>query len=413
VTGGFETEESRTAPVRTALLWGIAAQFSSSATNLALSVFAGRALGPSGLGVVFIGFAALQVVQALTRSVLVQPLIAHTAARPKGEREQLAGVGVTVAVLIGVGATALLGAVAALVRDSSLREALLLFAPWIVPSLLHELWKAVLFQEGKGGRAAASEAARLAVMVGATPLVLGGSSYRLVAIWGIGSLVALAIASASYRIRPRAPRSSIVAWRDAGWELGRWLGARELAFQSSGYATTIVLALVIGTAGVGGLRSAEVLFSPFSFVAAALAFPALPLLVRAADDSFVATRRLALVLSSVATLLGLAYFVVMIISRSWLLPQIFGSEFEPFASLVWPMGTAQLFHSVGFGFVLWLTASKRGRAAFENGLLWAVSSLTAATGLAVAFGTTGAAWGMTIAAAVAALAAIAVALRRG
>jgi len=394
-------------------MWGIAAQASSSATNLILSIFAGRALGPGGLGVVFIGFAALQVVQALVRSVLIQPLVAHAAARPKAERELFSGVGVTVVALVGVGATAAFAAVSVAAGNSSLREAFLLFLPWVVPSILHELWKAVLFQEGKGARAAASDAVRLVIMVGAAPLALGSSSYELVTIWGIASVCALAFVIVSYRIRPRRPQSAIVAWRDAGWELGRWLGARELAFQTSAYATTMILALVIGTTGVGGLRSAEVLFSPFSFVAAALAFPALPMVARAAGHSSEAARHLAFRLSAVATAFGLAYFVGMIISRSWLLPLVFGSEFEPFESLVWPMGTAQLFHSAGFGFVLWLTASRRGRAAFENGLLWAVSNLTAATALAVAFGTTGAAWGMTIAAAAAALAAIAVALRRG
>lgn len=411
MTERFETEASRPARVRTALLWGIVAQASSSATNLALSVFAGRTLGPSGLGIIFIGFAALLVVQALARSVLVQPLVAHAAARPEAERERLAGVAVTVVALLGVGATVAFAAIAALAGDSALREAFLLFAPWILPSLLHELWKAMLFQEERGGRAAASDAARLAVMVGASPLALGGSSYELVAIWGAGSVSALAIAVASYRIRPRRPQSAIMAWRDAGWELGRWLGGRELAFQSSGYATTMILALVIGTAGVGGLRSAEVLFSPFSFVAAALAFPAFPMVARAANQSFETAKRLAFVLSTVATLLGLAYFVAMVISRSWLLPHVFGSEFEPFESLVWPMGITQLFHSAGFGFVLWLTASKRGRAAFVNSLVWAISNIIAATSLAVGFGVTGAAWGMTIAAAATAVAAIALALR--
>lgn len=396
--------------MRRALLWGIAAQGSSSATNLALSVFAGRALGPSGLGVVFIGFAALQVVQALARSVLVQPLVAHAATRPAPQRERLAGVGVTLVALVGVGATAAFAAVAVLAGDSSLRDAFLLFAPWLVPSLLHELWKAMLFQEGNGGRAAASDGARLIVMLVFAPLVHDSASH-IVAVWGLASTFGLAFAAVSFPLRPQEPRAAALAWRDAGWALGRWLGGREAAFQASAYATTLALAAFLGTSAVGGLRSAEVLFSPFSFVAAALALPALPAVARAAEDSPRYARRLALALSGAATALGAAYFVVMALSRSWLLPHVFGREFEAFESLIWPLGAAQLFHSVGFGFVLLLVASKRGVAAFVNGLAWGIANLVLVVGLAISHGIDGAAWGIAIAAAVAATAAVFVALQ--
>src|ERR687897_566004 len=60
-------------------VWGFVGQGCSSATNFGLSVMAGQLLGPRGLGIVFIGFVAYQLVLGLQRAVVTQPLIAQTA----------------------------------------------------------------------------------------------------------------------------------------------------------------------------------------------------------------------------------------------------------------------------------------------------------------------------------------------
>src|SRR5205809_309760 len=72
--------------IRSNFAWAFVGQVFASATNFALTLGAGRLLGPSGLGVVVIGYAAYQLVAGLARAVLTQPVIAHAAPLPAVER---------------------------------------------------------------------------------------------------------------------------------------------------------------------------------------------------------------------------------------------------------------------------------------------------------------------------------------
>ena len=64
---------------------GLAVQAFASATNLTLSILAGHAAGPSGLGVVYAGFAAYAATFGLQRAFVTTPLIASTST---GESDQ-------------------------------------------------------------------------------------------------------------------------------------------------------------------------------------------------------------------------------------------------------------------------------------------------------------------------------------
>jgi O-antigen/teichoic acid export membrane protein len=196
------------------------------------------------------------------------------------------------------------------------------------------------------------------------------------------------------------------------WGFGRWLGAREVVYQLLSYATVLALALIIGTRNLGGLRSAEALFSPFSLIAAALVPPALPALSRAAAASRRQANRLAFLIGFGATALGIAYFLLMALAGSFLLTHLFGRSFSPFEDLVWPMAVGQLFFAAGFSFNLLLSAEKRGPASFVVGVAWSVATFACATGLAAAYNVTGAAWGMAFGAGLGSVFAVWLGLRR-
>ena len=73
------------------LSWGMVDQLFSSATNFGLSLLAGRLLGPSGLGVVLIGYFAYLACLSLLRALVSDPLVAlaaplSTAARGRAVR---------------------------------------------------------------------------------------------------------------------------------------------------------------------------------------------------------------------------------------------------------------------------------------------------------------------------------------
>src|SRR3954468_7295031 len=81
-------EQSMT-PVRprTQIAWGGIDQGLSSATNLGLSILAGRFLGEAGLGVAFLGFAACFLSLSVVRGFVTAPFVVVTATLDPAERD--------------------------------------------------------------------------------------------------------------------------------------------------------------------------------------------------------------------------------------------------------------------------------------------------------------------------------------
>jgi O-antigen/teichoic acid export membrane protein len=384
----------------------------SSATNFGLTLMCGRLLGPSGLGIVAVGFGAYQFVAGLQRALVMHPVVADAAPLRGGERRWLAESGLTVVACSG-GVATLAMAAAGLAIGGNVGRGLLLFSPWLVVALLQEYWKAILFQERRGAAAALSDAVRFSVMALSLPLILVWEhDYVIVSAWGLGAGVGLAAALLSVPGRPQKVQAAFMIWRDRAWGLGRWLAARETIYQVFMYATVLILALVLGTEGLGGLRSAEALFSPFSLVAAALVLPSLPALSRAAAVSHHNAVALAFRICAVAVAFGLAYMVIMAFIGPWLLTHLFGSAFSPFSNLVWPMAAVQVLNAMGVSFTLLLLAEKRGAASLVVGTVASAATLIFATSLAVEYSVAGAAWGMAVGSGVASAAAVYLALRK-
>jgi O-antigen/teichoic acid export membrane protein len=412
LTDATSTGDVAEVGMRRVFAWGFLAQVFSSATNFGLIVIAGRLLGPAGLGVVVIGYAGYQLVAGLQRATIIQPTVAHAAPLSRSERRWFAESSLTVATCSGAVATVCVAAVGVGV-GGNIGRGLLIFAPWMIVALLQELWKTILFQEGHGRGGAASDCVRLGVIVLSIPVALHWRrDYVVVGGWGAAAAAGLVVAMMSYPGRPERLRTAFAAWPRRVWGLGRWLGAREVVFQLLAYATILLLAVILGSRNLGGLRSAEALFSPFSLVAAGLVLPALPALSRAISDARGHALRLAFRICAVAVAFGVIYMAVMAVAGPWLLVHLFGRSFAPFKGLVWPMAAAQVVNAAGVSFTLLLSAEKRGRASFIAGVLFATATLGFATGLAVAYGVSGAAWGMVVGAGVGSAAVIHLALRR-
>ena len=393
-----ESPAAEAAPVagRREFAWGLVAQAFSSATNFGLTLLAGRLLGPSGLGTVVIGFGALQLVAALIRALVTQPIIAYGAPLSRQPRRQLIEAGLSIVACSGILMTLAVGALG-IALGGSVGRAFVIFTPWIAVALLQEYWKAALFQEALGVVGALSEGVRGATMILLIPAALAWRDDAVaVGAWGVGTTAGLIVAVAFLPLRTRALRESALLWRRHAGELGRWLGAREVVYQILTYATIVTLAFVIGTRDLGGLRSAEALFSPFSLIAAALVFPALPALSRAAALSAATATRLAAKISVVATAFGLVYFALMALLGPWLLVTLFGHSFSTFTDLVWPMAVSQISFAAAASFNLQFSAENRGSESFAAGVVWSLTIFLAAVALGALFGVAGAAWGMAL-----------------
>src|SRR5919108_2417769 len=140
--------------------WGFVSQGASSLTTLVLSVAAGRALGPDGLGAVFIGFTTYLLTLVFQRALISDPLVASTAAASQEARDGPTRAGLTLAATTAILVSLFVGAIAVLIGPP-FERGLLLFAPWMVPALIQDFAHTVLFRDDRGALGALSDTAWL------------------------------------------------------------------------------------------------------------------------------------------------------------------------------------------------------------------------------------------------------------
>lgn len=392
-----------------AFVWGFADQGVSSGSTLLFTVAAGRILGPAGLGVVFIGFSSYLVALGLLRAFVVDPLIASSAVQGRILRLEADRAALSIVVLgapLGAGVMVSAG----LLAPSILARGLLLFAPWVLPALLHELVRSVLFRDSRLRLVTALDLLWLGTLVALIPMAVHlDRDWAVVGAWGAGGLVAATVGLASLGIRPLSARRAFWWWRTNALLLGRWLAAASAVYVVCTYLTVILLGFILGAADLGGLRAVLSAMTPLSLIVPALSLPGLPAISRAAGNSLSEARRLAAALGVVASLLASVYVVIIGLVPGFL-GLLFGNEFENFSSLVWPLGLGQTVAAFSIGAILLLKAEQRGRAFFGVRSLASLLSLILPVLFALLLGLNGAAWGFALGAAVGSLLTVVVAL---
>jgi O-antigen/teichoic acid export membrane protein len=312
-------------------------------------------------------------------------------------RRRVARAGLTISLLGGAGATIVVG-VAGLVAGGNIGHGLLLFTPWLIPLLVQDYWRVILFRENRGRAAAINDASWLVFMALLAPFASRlGSDWVVVAVWAGGAAAGSILGVAQTGILPASLGEALRWWRSEAWPLGRWLASTTLVKSSATYATVFVLVSLLGAHDYGGLEAVTVLFGPLSLIANALAMPGLPALSRALVTSRAAAMTLSLGLGALAVVMTTVYVAVLkgaSLHGGGLLTSVFGGSFSDFAGLVWPVAVGQLLTAATVGFSILLTAERRGRAILTYATIGSVGSLVLSASLAYTHGVTGAAWGL-------------------
>lgn len=374
--------------------WGLIDQGFSSATNLALTVLAARITGARGVGILVIGFTAYLLGLSLQRALITDPQVIHSARRPASRSIADPGA-LTCVVVAGVAwsaAIALLG----LALPGDLGRGLLLFSPWLLPALLQDLWRALLFREERGAHATLNDGLWAAGMALALPLpLLVRTPWSVAACWGIGASLAALLGFAQVRIRPSRIAHAWAWWRREASALGRWLTLETVVSNLSGQVLILGLAGILGDARLlGGFRAVQSLFSPLSLLAPSVGLPGLPAISRSLSISYRAARSLATSLSVAVAVLTLGYAGLLALGRTQLLTGLFGPEFGRFGGLVLPVAVGQAFSGAAVGFTLLVKAEGRGRALAGRRVLVSLTAIALGWGSAAAGGLTGAVWGL-------------------
>jgi len=300
----------------------------------------------------------------LLRGLVSQPLVASTAALGESDRRRATQCALTLT-CVGSAASVALMAGAGIVAGGSLGRALLLFAPWMLPALVQDLWRSTLFRDSRGAAAAANDSLWLAVMA---PTLVGawivGTDWAVVAAWGVGASVSAAAGFFQTHAQPLPVGTAIRFWRSNLLPFGRWLLAGAITYTVAGQATVFMTAGLLGTAALGGLRAVQTVFAPLTLLLPGIGLPALPIMVRrlaaAVDDARAFAFRVSVLLASLTA----AYVAVVGLGGSQLIGGIFGHSFERYHSLIFPVAVGQIAGASGAGFNLLLQAGRRGRAIF-------------------------------------------------
>ena len=383
-------------PGRRSIAFGFIDQAFSSATNFGLSLIAGRLLGPSGLGEVFLGFSIYLVALGLQRRLLTEPLVASTAGADVDRLRETTGLSLTVAIAAGLVAS--VAAIAAgLMLPGLPGRGFLLIAPWLLPILLQDVIRNILFRDARSAAAAANDGVWFVVMaLTVVPAWRIGTAEATMACWAAGAVAACVVGLVQIGVGPRSLRAAMRWWRRDALPFGKWNAGAALISQVGTNAAVFILSVILGAASLGGLRAAESIFAPLTLVVPAISLPGLPLVARVASKDLGRALRVSVRLSGVAFGATLAYVVIIALGGWKLLPFLFGEEFAPFRALLWPIAVSQLLTSAGVGLVLLMKAERRGKDLLVNRALAATASLGFVTFLAVRYGLLGAAWGTAV-----------------
>ncbi|MDQ1449248.1 MAG: hypothetical protein QOC79_2219 [Actinomycetota bacterium] len=391
---------------RAAIAWGIVDQGLSSATNLLMSLLAGRLLGAAGLGVIFLGFSAYLVALSFVRGLITDPFVVATAALDEEERQSATRACMTLVLGAAIVITILMVAIGLVVADP-LGRSLVIFAPWVAGTLVQDQWRSVLFRDRRGGAAAFNDGVWALGMIAMVPFAWAfPHDWSIAATWGVGASAAARVGVGQGKLRPSGLASAMRWWKRDLRRLGSWLAIENVILTAGSQAIVILLAAVLGASDLGGIRAVEVVFAPMTLVGEAFAFPGVPIVGRALASSLAEARRWAWRLGLGAAGLVLLYLAVVFPWRTQVLSRVFGPDFRRFTSLALPIALAQPLRAVSTGYSILLRVDQRVHAIVASRTLTTVATMLLAPVLALAFGALGAVWGLALGSAVGSIAII-------
>ncbi len=378
---------------RRAIGWGFLDQAFSSITNFGLALLAGRLLGPSGLGKVFLAFSVYLIVLVLQRALITDTLVAITSALDAESRARTARLGLTMSLLAGLVATTVVFSLGLLVSGSG-RTGLLLVAPWLVVVLVQDFWRNLLFRESRASAAAANDGVWILAMAMAVPVAwFFKTGWSVMIVWGVGGLGGAVVGFLQTRLWPSSIRDAWAWWWKEAWPFGRWNAAAGIVVNVGGSVGAFVLAAIVGASALGGFRAVQSLFAPLSVIGPAVGLPGLPAIARAYAVGFRQARNLATRLSGIAVAAALVFFAVLFLGGWRLLPLLFGKSFRQYRELILPIALSQVFAAAGVGFPLLIKAQQRGQFLLLSRLAATLIGIGIMAMSASKYGLIGAAWG--------------------
>lgn len=368
----------------------------ASLSNFSVGVVAARVAGASGLGGFAIAYAGWQLISAMHRALITDPMAIEGDVRREhitdGIQKGLAA-DILLATTGAIG-LALLGVILDLAGQHIFGTAIIGIVPWIVVLTVQDYWRWMGFLSGKPGRALANDIVFNCVQGMAIALVFVTHVHSIVVViasWGLGGIAGALFGFRQFRVLPSlAGGMTLLRSR---WSFSKWIAANQLVGTGQSQISVVITGAILGPVGLGGFKAAQALVvGPAGVLIQAGGSIGLPEASKAyAERQWPGLMRVARWVTSTGVAgIALTVMIIAIWGRK-LLSLLYGPAFAQFHLTALLIGVGFVFTGFALGPILVLKATRSTHWLFHTQLIAMIVSLSSVAALSVPFGVTGAA----------------------
>jgi len=366
----------------------------SSASNFGTGVIVARVAGAVEFGQFMLVFMIWVVALGTHRALVSEPMVITSPDVGNRSVPVAHGVGAEVLLAAAMSVVVAVAGLAALAAGASYGGPLLALAPWFVPLIVQDYWRAMVFQLRRPGLALANDLVFAGVQVLAVVacVATGRRSVEwIIAAWGVG---ASAGALLGFRWFPgiSRPVEGLRLLRRL-WPTSRWLAADFSTGFASDQAYLVFAAVLLSQTDYGGFRAAVSLTGPVVVILLAggnIGLPDAARRVGTGDWEGLRTfaRRL-----TMATLVCVGVYGALVAGAGrQLLDVLYGEEFAGYDLLATLSALRYVLLVSVFGQLIALKAAGRMRRLWRARLLMAALSAVSMVVLVSWLGPAGAGW---------------------
>lgn len=377
------------------LSWGLADQAVSSMTNFAVGIVVARSLGVTAFGVFSLAWVTYGVVLNVSRGLGTDPLMVRYSGVPTDEWQ--VGVSRASGTAFAVGAAGgVVSVLFGLVMDGTVGEAFVALGIVLPALLLQDAWRFAFFAAGAGKRAFVNDLVWAVALVPALWLATAdGTVVAFVLAWGLSGAVAAAFGTLQAGMVPGF--GQVREWLAAQRDLGSRYLVENVSNSGGAQLRMYGLGAIVGLAGVGTVRGAELLMGPFLAVLMGLSLVTVAEAARVLRRSPGRLRRFCLALGAGQAGAALLWGLALLLVPDGLGAAVLGDVWASASALIVPAALGVMGASVCSG----AAAGLRALGAAGRSMSAQLVSSAAYVGLgltgAVLGGALGSAWGVALA----------------
>jgi O-antigen/teichoic acid export membrane protein len=325
----------------------LADQAISSASNFLVVLAVARVSGVSGFGAFTLAFLAYQLALGSLRAGAGDVLLIRSAevarSRDADARQALGFV-----LAAAAPAAAITCAVGALVGDE-LGGSLLAIGIVLIPTLLEDCYRYVLFAASRPRSAVVIDSVWLIAQLGGFALASQGAlpndPSALILVWGAGATIACACGGV---LAGFPPALGALAWIRAAPHRVGGLMADFMLLTGTSYLGFALVPLVASLSTVAALRGALLLFNPLAAFLTSVRVVALPALTRGLVDGKARYRSVSIRLSAGLALVTVVYSAVVLAIPDGVGKQILGRSWLAASAILLPVSVAYLARAISY-----------------------------------------------------------------